>query len=51
MAVSAATRGEGRPTNDDDQTTMLVRKIPDGSVIDEPVTLARIRALVIPPAW
>ena len=33
MAVSTATRGDGRPANDD-QTTMLVRKIPDGSVID-----------------
>src|ERR1700687_6078875 len=34
MAVSTSTRGDdGRPTNDD-QTTMLVRKIPDGSVID-----------------
>ena len=34
MGVSTATRGDGGQPANDDQTTMLVRKIPDGSVID-----------------
>ena len=33
MGVSTVARGDGQRPNDD-QTTMLVRKIPDGSVID-----------------
>jgi aspartate carbamoyltransferase regulatory subunit len=33
MGASTVTRGGGQPQTDD-QTTMLVRKIPDGSVID-----------------